>query len=163
MAVRAHVRQCDPSLPLHWHDAPPQEVRLLLRDLLHAASSVIVLLPHVMEALLYLQTRARIELFALLKFQPVVFFSIFYRSSNHCACQMQSVTFPRQRQILSVRRCLWPSCNAVAASLSKFFAYVFLAACVLSFFFFGILFSPIMILHHLPLTSVSFLSVCLKL
>ena len=37
------TRQCDPSLPLHWHDDPPQEVCALLQNLLHNALPVVAL------------------------------------------------------------------------------------------------------------------------
>ena len=42
--MKAHVRQCDPSVSLNWHDRPPQEVRDLLQHLLHDALTLIVFL-----------------------------------------------------------------------------------------------------------------------
>ena len=61
VAVTAHVRQCDPSLPSNWRPDPPQEVRALMQNLLHNALSLIVLLPHIVVALQYLHPRPRIE------------------------------------------------------------------------------------------------------
>ena len=36
-AMKAHVRQCDPSLPSNWRDGSPQEIRALLRKLVRNA------------------------------------------------------------------------------------------------------------------------------
>ena len=52
VAVWAHVRQCDPSLPFNWRDDPPQEIRALLLDLLHEALELIILLSRLVADLL---------------------------------------------------------------------------------------------------------------
>ena len=46
VAVRAHVRQCDASLLLHWRDASPHKVRALYQHHLRNALSWTLLLEH---------------------------------------------------------------------------------------------------------------------
>ena len=64
MAVWAHVRHCNSSLPCNLCDAPPQEVRALLRDLLHGALALIVILPRLVVALLQRRHHRGIDVFA---------------------------------------------------------------------------------------------------
>ena len=104
--LRKTLRQCDPSLSFHWHDDPPQEVRAFLHDLLHRAPALVVILLHFTVALLQLHPRRRIELVTLRQPRPIVRFSSLHRSSDHCACQMQTATFPQQSQLFFVRRLL---------------------------------------------------------
>ena len=77
-----------------------------LENLLHNALLLIVPLPHLVVALLYLHPRPRIEVFAPQKLRPIVFVSSFHRLSDHCACQKHTVTFYQQCQFFSVRRLL---------------------------------------------------------
>ena len=102
MTVRAHVRQRGSSLPSDRRDDPPQEARALLQGLLHNALPRIVLLAHLAVALLYLHTRPRIETYARQELRPVVFFSSLHHLSDPCACQIHTVTVPRERQLFSV-------------------------------------------------------------
>ena len=94
-----HVRQCDPSLPSNWRDDPPQEVRALLQNLLHDALSLVVLLPHIVVALLHLHPRPRSGGLRSSKgSDQSLSFSSLHPSSNQCACQMQIVRFPQQKE-----------------------------------------------------------------
>ena len=95
MAVWAHVRQCERSLSFHWHDDPPQQVRALLHNLLYNAPALVVILLHFVVALQRHRRRPRIELVALQQLRPVVRFPCCHRSSDQCACQVQTATVRR--------------------------------------------------------------------
>ena len=130
MTVKARVRQRYSSLPSDWHDDPPQEVRALVQDLLYNALPFIVLLPHLIESLLYLHPRPKIETFAFQK-----------PPTNRFLLQPSSLTGPlclpdahRPSLFCSSASSLYGDSSGqllpglVAASFSQLFAYIFLAA-----------------------------------
>ena len=72
MAVRARVRQCDLSLPLDWHDDPPQDLRALLHDLFHNTLALIIILLRLIVALLQFRKHPKVEHISLHQLRPVV-------------------------------------------------------------------------------------------
>ena len=111
-----------------------------LENLLHNALPLIVLLPHLVVALLYLHPRPRIEVFAPQQLRPVVFVSSFRRLSDHCACQTHTVTFLSAMSVLlctatplarfSTAATLLPP-NSASSSHTSFFGCVALPHLVL--------------------------------
>ena len=96
-----------PFLPLIWHADPPQEIRALLHNLLHAALSLVVILPYFIIAFLQLRPRPRIEL-TVEQLRPVVRSSRPDRSSYHHAWQMQTVACQARQVLLCTAS---PLCN----------------------------------------------------
>ena len=117
--MRAHVRQCDPSLPFNWPDDPAEEVRAPVHNLLHNAPALVVILPHFMIAFLQLRPRPRIEVVTLQQLRPVVRSYSPQCSSDHCACQMQAAASSQQSQFATPL-----SVIAVAASSGKLIANI---------------------------------------
>ena len=85
--VRAHVRQCDPSLSFEWHGDPSQEVRDLVQDQSHDALPILVLLLHLAVAFSQLRTRSRVELVSYQQVRPVARFSRLKRVTHRSAIE----------------------------------------------------------------------------
>ena len=154
-------------LSFNWRDDPPHAIRALLQNLMHNALSLIVL-HYFVVALLYLYPRPRIEVLTLQQLRPIVLSSTsLHRSSDQCACQMQSCRSLAGGPIL----------HRTATPLASFFPVaVHVFGCVPLHTLFSNpvapkqadslpreLFSPAMIFHRLQLTAGSFRSSYRKL